>query len=145
MVSTSTHFNKKTSPRPRFFPSALFPVLTPFWWSSGEILPAAIDVKALVSVQQFCCSRTAEQRPRLDGSLREMCMVSSISKVVVWLAQSRIRASSQRGWWCLDQACSVIADFSVSPLLVAAWCSFKRVSSALFVSPMYFGPQLQGI
>ena len=53
--------------------------------------------------------------------------------------------SSQRGWWCLDQACSVIADFSVSPLLVAAWCSFKRVSSALFVSLMYFGPQLQGI
>ena len=68
------------------------------------------------------------------GSLREMCMVSLISKVVVWLARSRIRASSQRGWWCLDQACSVIADFSVSPLLVAAWCSFKCVSSALFVS-----------
>ena len=72
-------------------------------------------------------------------------MVSLISKVVVWLARLRICVSSQRGWWCLDQACSVIADFSVSPLLVAAWCSFKRVPSTLFVSPMYFGPQLQGI
>ena len=49
------------------------------------------------------------------GSLREMCMASLISKVMVWLARSRIRVSSQRGWWCLDQACSAIADFSVSP------------------------------
>ena len=32
----------------------LFSVLLPFRWSSGEILPAAIAVKALVSVQQFC-------------------------------------------------------------------------------------------
>ena len=72
-------------------------------------------------------------------------MASLIIKVVVWLAQSRIRGSSQRGWWFLDQACSAIADFSVSPLLVAAWCSFKHVSSALFVSPMYFCPQPQRI
>ena len=60
-------------------------------------------------------------------------MASLISKVVVWLAQSRIRVSSQRAWWCLDQVCSAIADFSVSPLLVAAWCSFKRVSSTFFI------------
>ena len=43
-----------TSPRPRFFLPALFSVLLPFLWSSGEILLAAIYVKALVSVQQFC-------------------------------------------------------------------------------------------
>ena len=35
-------------------PPALFSVLLPFRWSSGEIFPAAIDVKALVCVQQFC-------------------------------------------------------------------------------------------
>ena len=51
-----------------------------------------------------------------SGLLREMCMASWISMVVVWLARSRIHVSSQRGWWCLDQACSAIADFSVSPL-----------------------------
>ena len=69
-------------------------------------------------------------------SLREMCMASLIIKVVVWLVRSRVCVSSQRGWCFLDQACSAIADFSVSPLLVDAWCSFKHVSSALFVSPM---------
>ena len=40
-----------------------------------------------------------------------------------------------------DQACSAITDPSVSSLLVAGWCSCKRISSALFVSPMYFCPQ----
>ena len=95
--------------------------------------------------QQQSLSRPWSLFTSSAGCLREMCMVSLISKVVVWLALLRIRVSSQRGWWCLDQAWSVIADFSVSPLLVAAWCSFKCVSSALFASPMYFGPQLQGI
>ena len=71
-------------------------------------------------------------------------MVSLISKVVVWLARLRIRVSSQRGWWCLDQACSVIADFSVSPLLVAAWCSSKCVSSALFVSQCTLAHKCRG-
>ena len=41
-------------------------------------------------------------------------MASLISKVVVWLAWSRVRVSSQRRWWCLYQACFAIADFSVS-------------------------------
>ena len=84
--------------------------------------------------QQQSLSRPWSLFSNSAGCLREMCMVSLISKVVVWLARLRIRVSSQRGWWCLDQACSVIADFSVSPLLVAAWCSFKCVPSALFVT-----------
>ena len=49
----------------------MFSVLLPCRWSSGEILSAAIDVKALVSVQQFCWVP--------EG----MCMVSLISR-----------------WWC---------------------------------------------
>ena len=39
---------------------------------------------------------------------------------------------------------SAMADFSVSPLLVAEWCSLIRVPKALLVSPMYYFPQLQG-
>ena len=38
-----------------------------------------------------------------------------------------------------------MADFSVSPCLVAALCSFMQVSRALFVSPIYTWPQLQRI
>ena len=131
MSTKRRHLGLGSNPAPP--PPALFSVLLPFQWSSGKILPAAIDVKALVSVQQFCWVSEGD----VYGSL--------IYKMVVWLAQSKIRVSSQRGWWCLDHACSVIADISVSPLLVAAWFSFKRVSSALFVSPMYFCPQPQGI
>ena len=40
---------------------------------------------------------------------------------------------------------SAMAYFSVSPRLVAAFCSFMRVSRALFISPIYIWPQLQGI
>ena len=44
-----------------------------------------------------------------------------------------------------SQACSTIADLSVSPRLVVAWCSLRRVSRLLLVSPMYASPQLQDI
>ena len=80
--------------------------------------------------QQQLMSRPWSLFSSSAGSLREMCMASLIIKVIVWLAWSRIRSSSQRGWWFLDQACSAIADFFVSSLTVAAWCSFKHVSSA---------------
>ena len=40
-------------------------------------------------------------------------------------------------WMLLSQACSAMADFSVSPRLVAALCSFMRVSRALFVFARY--------
>ena len=36
------------------------------------------------------------------------------------------------GWWCLDQACSAFADFSVSPLLVAAYHMFSFVRLLAF-------------
>ena len=49
------------------------------------------------------------------------------------------------GWCCFSQACSAIADLSVSPRLVVAWCSLRRVSRLLLVSPMYASPQLQDI
>ena len=49
---------------------------------------------------------------------------------------------SHSGWCCLVQACSAIADFSISLHLHAAWCSFRRVSRLLLVSPMYTSPQL---
>ena len=102
MSTKRRHLGLGSNPTPP--PPALFSVLLPFQWSSGKILPATIDVKALVSVQQFCWVSEGD----VYGSL--------IYKMVVWLAQSKIRVSSQRGWWCLDHACSVIADISVSPL-----------------------------
>ena len=49
------------------------------------------------------------------------------------------------GWCCFSLACSAMADFFVSPRLMAAWCSLRWVSRLLFVSPMYASPQLQGI
>ena len=51
--------------------------------------------------QQQSMSRPWSLFSSSAGSLREMCMASLISKVVVWLAQSRIRVSSQRAWWCI--------------------------------------------
>ena len=53
------------------------------------------------------------------------------------LAWSRIRVSAHAGWCLWVQACSAIADLCVSPLLVADWCSFSLVPSALLVSPTY--------
>ena len=62
-------------------------------------------------------------------------MASLISKVVVRLARSRIRVSSQRGWWCLDQSCSVIADFSglETPSLKVILSKFARNNNAKIV------------
>jgi len=80
----------------------------------------------------FWCSAVAVQKASL------ILKTSSLS------ACSSMEISSQRGWCCSAQACSAIADFSTSPRLVAAWCSFKRVPKAIFVSPMYFFPQLHG-
>ena len=40
---------------------------------------------------------------------------------------------SQSTWWSWLQACSAMADFSSSPILVAALCSLMRVSRALFM------------
>ena len=54
-------------------PPALFSVLLPFQWSSGEILPAAIDVKALVSVQQFCWVLEGDVYGFLDEQTRLQC------------------------------------------------------------------------
>ena len=62
-----------------------------------------------------------------------------------FLALSITDASSHMGGCCSAQACFTIADLSVSPLLVAVWCSFVRVPRALWTSPIYSFPQLQGI
>ena len=81
-----------------------FPLPRSLFYCLFSGLPARFFQQQLMSRPWSLFSSSA-------GSLREMCMVSLISKMVVWLARSRICASSQRGWWCLDQACSVIADF----------------------------------
>ena len=74
--------------------------------------PAAISVKTLL----------------LSGSGDEMFMHGPlISKVVVCLARSRILVSFQRGWQHLEQACSMIADFSHISCLAAS-CSCRCVS-----------------
>ena len=113
---------------------ALFSVLLPFRWSSGEILPAAIAVKALVSVQQFCWVPEGDVYGFIDQQ----------GGGFVLHGQRSVSPPREAGG-VKDQAYSAIAVFSVSPLLVAAWCSFKRISSALCVSPMYLCPQPQGI
>ena len=65
-----------------------------------------------------------------------------MSSVVLFAASSNTLISSQSTWWWWLQACCSMADFSSSPLLVAALCSLMRVSRALFVSSMYTRPQL---
>ena len=75
-------------------------------------------------------------------SVRRMWRASLMSSVVLFAASSNTLISSQSTWWWWLQACSAMADFSSSPLLVAALCSLMRVSRALFVSPMYTRPQL---
>ena len=74
-----------------------------------------------------------------------MQKASLILRVSSLSACCSIDTSSQRGWCCSVQACSATADFSTSPRLVAAWCSFKWVPRVLFVSPMYSFPQPHGI
>ena len=74
-----------------------------------------------------------------------MCRASLMSSVVLFFASSSTLVSSHSIGWCCPQACPAMADFSLSPLLVAALCSFMWVLRALFVSPIYTWPQLQGI
>ena len=79
-------------------------------------------------------------------SVRRMCRASLMSNVELFFAWSNTLVSSHSIGCCCPQACSAMqADFFVSPHLVAALCSFMRVSRALFVSPIYTLPQLQGI
>ena len=78
-------------------------------------------------------------------SVRRMCRASLMSNVVLFFAWSNTLVSSHSIGCCCPQACSAMADFSVFPRLVAALCSFMRVSRALFVSPIYTLPQLQVI
>ena len=78
-------------------------------------------------------------------SVRRMCRASSMSNVVLFFAWSNTLVSSHSIGCCCPQMCSAMADFSVSPHLVAALCSFVWVSRAFFISPMYTLPQLQGI
>ena len=54
--------------------------------------------------------------------------------VLLFLVWSKIVTSSQEGQCCFAQACSVMADFFVSPRLMAAWCSFRRIFRVLLVS-----------
>ena len=75
------------------------------------------DVPLMRCFQQQLLSRPWSRFSSSTVSLREMCMASLISDVMSWLAWSRILVSSQRGCWCWDQACSAIADFSISPFL----------------------------
>ena len=80
-----------------------------------------------------------------SSSVRRMCRASLMSNVVLFFAWSNTLVSSHSIGCCCPQACSAMADFSVSPHLVAALCSFMRVSRAHFVSPIYTLLQLQGI
>ena len=91
-------------------------------------------------------SRMATPSSLLIGSrlVRQMCRASLMSNDVFFAWSNRLVSSHSIGY-CCPQACSAMADFSVSPRLVAALCSFVRVSRALFVSPIYTWPQLQGI
>ena len=75
-----------------------------------------------------------------------MCRVSALmSSVVLFFAWSSTLVLSHSIGWCCPQAYSAMADFSVSPCLVAALCSLMRVSRALSVYLIYTWPQLQGI
>ena len=80
------------------------------------------------------------------ASVSDMCKASLTNRVELCLAWSRMDVLSQSRQWCSFQACSAMADFSVSPCFVAAWCSLRQVSRLLFVSPTHVRPQfLHGI
>lgn len=49
-----------------------------------------------------------------------------------------ILASFQAMLWCCFQKGWVIPNLTISPPLVLFWCFFKRISSAIPVSPMHF-------
>ena len=76
--------------------------------------------------------------------VRRMCRASLMSHVVVFFAWSNMLISSHSIGCCCPQVCSAMADFSVSPCLVAALCSFMWVLRALFVSPIYTGRNCKG-
>ena len=111
------------SPGPKFFFAIYVLLLRCLPEGPLPRCPAAISVKTLL----------------LSGSGDEIFMHGPlISKVVVCLARSRILVSFQRGWQHLEQACSMIADFSHISCLAAS-CSCRCVSSTLFISnsPVY--------
>ena len=63
--------------------------------------------------------------------VRRMCRASLMSNVVLFFAWSNTLVSSHSIGCCCPQACSAMADFSVSPRLVTALCSFMRISLRL--------------
>ena len=72
-----------------------------------------------------------------SDSERRMCRTSLMRRVALLLAWlSTLVSAHSIGWGC-DQACSALADFSISPRLVAALCFLMRVSRlSLQLSPL---------
>ena len=68
-----------------------------------------------------------------------MQIASFTTDSIVQLSCCSVLVSPQRMGWSSVQACSVIADLSVKPLMHPSLCSFRRV-----VAPMYTFPQVHG-
>ena len=96
----------------------------------------------------------ATQQPGISAPL-SLLINLSIGVVWMWIASLIIRSGEFLAWsnteasshlmgQRLFQACSAVADLSVSCFLHASLCSLSLVSRRLVVSPMYALPQEQG-
>ena len=85
------------------------------------------------------CSRMAMPSSLLISSrlVRWMCRAPLMSKLVLFFAWSNMLVSSHSIGCCCPQACSAMADFSVSLRLVAAQCAPLCRSRGLYLSPLY--------
>ena len=97
-----------------------------------------------VAIQQSGSSYPLSLLKRASSGVVRMLSASFMTSSIVRLARCKIFVSAQLIGWSFVHACSAMADSSVRHLVQASLCSFKRISSQRFVSPMYTLPQVQG-
>ena len=90
-----------------------------------------------VAIQQSGSSYPLSLLKRASSGVVRMLSASFMTSSMVRLARCKIFVLVQLIGWSFAHACSAMADLSVRYLVQASLCSFKRVSSRRFVSPMY--------
>ena len=97
-----------------------------------------------VAIQQSGSSYPLSLLKRVSSGIVGMLSASFMTSSMVRLAGCKIFVLVQLIGWSFAHACSAMADLSVRHLVQASLCSFRRVSSRRFVSPMYTLPQVHG-
>ena len=138
------------------FPLCQFP-LDQYWpngnWRSGKVTMWEVDKVGIdkvgtdkVGIDKVGITHTNTwSQAGISPLIDEVWIMNTVNRLVslniIQLAIFPMECGKRRSKLDIVK----IHSSSVSPHLTAALCSFMRVSRALFVSPIYTLPQLQGI